>query len=411
MVSLTWSLVTCRSAAARRWPFCLAAVGGAALAGTPGAGAGASDSFAGKRRHQSSRAFKPSLLLVSFDGFRADYLDRLTLPNFRRIMARGVRRRCARSFPRSPFPTTTTVTGLYPGHHGIVENTFFDPVRGVLVPRSGHRHRRHWYGGEPIWVTGERQGMVTACFFWPDPRPPSRASGRHSGTSMTAVSRTASRRGRSRVAANAPTPAGRTSSRCTSATWIPPRTVDRSRVRTSRRRSWPWMPRSAPLLDGIDALPDRDRVILLLTSDHGMATHPPRRRCSWARWWILPTSGRASADRWPGFMSRAVLKAPAGPRSAERQADARPRLPAAGSARTLPPARDPRAGDVIVVMDEGWTMATGSSLEGLIQTPGDSTAGPRTCRRCARDLPDCGTGDRRKAPRFPRWRTWTSIRS
>ena len=78
---------------------------------------------------------KPSLLLVSFDGFRADYLDRFDLPNFRRAMARGTRARSMHPvFPTITFPNHySLVTGLYPEHHGIVENSFFDPVRNDVV--------------------------------------------------------------------------------------------------------------------------------------------------------------------------------------------------------------------------------------------------------------------------------------
>ena len=76
---------------------------------------------------------KPSLLLVSFDGFRADYLDRFDLPNFRRVMARGARARSMHPvFPSITFPNHySLVTGLYTEHHGIVENSFFDPGRNA----------------------------------------------------------------------------------------------------------------------------------------------------------------------------------------------------------------------------------------------------------------------------------------
>ena len=82
---------------------------------------------------------KPSLLLVSFDGFRADYLERFDLPNFRRVIARGTRARSLHPvFPSITFPNHySLVTGLYTEHHGIVENSFFDPgpQRHVLLPR------------------------------------------------------------------------------------------------------------------------------------------------------------------------------------------------------------------------------------------------------------------------------------
>src|SRR4051794_32977007 len=62
---------------------------------------------------------KASLILVSFDGFRADYLDRYNLPNFRRAIARGARAQAMRPvFPAITFPNHySLVTGLYPGHH------------------------------------------------------------------------------------------------------------------------------------------------------------------------------------------------------------------------------------------------------------------------------------------------------
>jgi hypothetical protein len=34
---------------------------------------------------------KPYVILISFDGFRPDYLDRFALPNFARVLRRGTR--------------------------------------------------------------------------------------------------------------------------------------------------------------------------------------------------------------------------------------------------------------------------------------------------------------------------------
>src|SRR5687767_8370331 len=114
---------------------------------------------------------KPSLVLLSFDGFRADYLNRFDLPNFRRFIARGTRADAMRPvFPSTTFPNHySLVTGLHPGHHGIVENGFFDPARNAAYSFRNEATVTDgsWYGGEPIWVTAERQGMVAASFFWP----------------------------------------------------------------------------------------------------------------------------------------------------------------------------------------------------------------------------------------------------
>src|SRR4029078_11143257 len=71
----------------------------------------------------------PILVLVSFDGWRWDYIDRFPTPNLRTLAARGaLAERLIPSFPPLTFPNHyTIVTGLYPAHHGIVANTFRDP--------------------------------------------------------------------------------------------------------------------------------------------------------------------------------------------------------------------------------------------------------------------------------------------
>jgi predicted AlkP superfamily pyrophosphatase or phosphodiesterase len=113
----------------------------------------------------------PSVVLISADGFRADYFDRPDLPNAKRVLQRGARARALIPvFPTLTFPNHySLVTGLWPEHHGIVANTFLDPARNEIY--SLHNVTAvtdgSWYTGEPIWVTAERQGMVAACYFWP----------------------------------------------------------------------------------------------------------------------------------------------------------------------------------------------------------------------------------------------------
>src|SRR3954463_5579912 len=70
----------------------------------------------------------PILILVSFDGWRWDYINRVPAPNLKALAARGVRARAPNPyFPVLPFPNHyTIVTGLYPEHHGIVANTMRD---------------------------------------------------------------------------------------------------------------------------------------------------------------------------------------------------------------------------------------------------------------------------------------------
>jgi predicted AlkP superfamily pyrophosphatase or phosphodiesterase len=119
---------------------------------------------------------RPPLILVSFDGFRWDYLDRGLTPNLSRLAEAGVRARAlVPSFPTKTFPNHyTLVTGLLPEHHGIVDNTVKDPVTGALFHAGDSLAARdaRWWGGEPIWVTAERQGTRAAAMFWPGSEAP-----------------------------------------------------------------------------------------------------------------------------------------------------------------------------------------------------------------------------------------------
>ncbi len=113
---------------------------------------------------------EPYLVMVSFDGMRHDMIDRTETPAFDRLARAGARAAgIIPSYPSKTFPNHYTLaTGLYPGNHGIVDNTFYDPafdatyrIGDTTTVRDGR-----WYGGEPIWVTAERQGRTAASFFW-----------------------------------------------------------------------------------------------------------------------------------------------------------------------------------------------------------------------------------------------------
>lgn len=112
------------------------------------------------------------LVLISIDGFRWDYLQKHPTPNLQRLAAGGVHaRRMTPSFPSLTFPNHyTLVTGLYPEHHGIVANSFYDPDLKASFAYKTHESStdpRWWAGGEPVWITAEKQGVRSACFFWP----------------------------------------------------------------------------------------------------------------------------------------------------------------------------------------------------------------------------------------------------
>lgn len=111
-----------------------------------------------------------TVILVSMDGFRADYWEKVETPRFHELMKYGV----LASNLKPVFPSVTfvnhysIVTGLYAEHHGIVNNTMWDPNTGRKFEISDTKevNRSEWWQGEPIWVTAEKQGVKTASMFW-----------------------------------------------------------------------------------------------------------------------------------------------------------------------------------------------------------------------------------------------------
>ena len=113
---------------------------------------------------------KPYVVMLSLDGFRWDYAKKVATPNFDYIAAHGVKAESLKpSFPTKTFPNHySIVTGLYPGHHDIVLNGFYDPETNRYYSISNRESLEDgsFYGGEPIWNTAEKQGIKTASFFW-----------------------------------------------------------------------------------------------------------------------------------------------------------------------------------------------------------------------------------------------------
>lgn len=110
------------------------------------------------------------LLMVSFDGFRNDYVERWNLDNFRRMAATGSRAAALLPvYPSKTFPNHySLVTGLYPGRHGLVDNSFHNRSTGTdfaISRREAVGDARH-YGGLPLWQHLQAAGLSTAAYFW-----------------------------------------------------------------------------------------------------------------------------------------------------------------------------------------------------------------------------------------------------
>ena len=112
------------------------------------------------------------IILISMDGFRWDYMDRTDTPNLDYLAAQGVRAQAMIPvFPSVTFPNhLSIVTGRYPQNHGITNNSMWDPVFGewyYIGAGAAPVLDGKWYEAEPIWVTVEKAGLVSAIYHWP----------------------------------------------------------------------------------------------------------------------------------------------------------------------------------------------------------------------------------------------------
>ena len=113
----------------------------------------------------------PPLLLISIDALRPSDVDASQMPTLNALADAGVRAAwMTPSYPSKTFPNHyTLVTGLRPDHHGMINNTMYDPELGSfnLQSREAVQDPRWWTGGEPVWITLQRHGGRAATMFWP----------------------------------------------------------------------------------------------------------------------------------------------------------------------------------------------------------------------------------------------------
>uniref|UniRef100_A0A671UV46 Ectonucleotide pyrophosphatase/phosphodiesterase 1 n=1 Tax=Sparus aurata TaxID=8175 RepID=A0A671UV46_SPAAU len=115
---------------------------------------------------------RPPLILVSLDGFRAEYLKDHSshLPVINKLRNTGTTTPYMRPvYPTKTFPNHySIVTGLYPESHGIVDNKMYDVTQDAFFSlKTDEKLNPKWYQGEPVWITAMRQKLKTGTFFWP----------------------------------------------------------------------------------------------------------------------------------------------------------------------------------------------------------------------------------------------------
>lgn len=122
------------------------------------------------RTNSTEQEQKPYVILISIDGFRYDYAEKYNAVNIKSFSNEGIKAASMiPSYPSLTFPNHySIVTGMYPSHHGLVSNYFYDRKRNDSYSMKTGRTVKggSWYGGTPLWVLAEEQQMVTASFYW-----------------------------------------------------------------------------------------------------------------------------------------------------------------------------------------------------------------------------------------------------
>lgn len=122
------------------------------------------------RKNTAGTLNKPYLILFSADGFRYDYAEKYNAKNILRLRAGGVHAKSMiPSYPSVTFPNHYTIaTGMYPSHHGLVYNRFYDRSKKASYSMSDREavEDGSWYGGIPLWVLAEQQGMLSASYYF-----------------------------------------------------------------------------------------------------------------------------------------------------------------------------------------------------------------------------------------------------
>ena len=115
-----------------------------------------------------------TLVLVSIDGFRWDYLDWPEATNMRSIAAQGSRVTKLRTvYPSKTFPGHLSIaTGLHPTEHGVIDNYFCRSDRTDCYSMGKGRKDPSWLAGIPLWTLVEQQGGRASTFFWPESDAP-----------------------------------------------------------------------------------------------------------------------------------------------------------------------------------------------------------------------------------------------
>ena len=123
---------------------------------------------------EAAKKGKETVILISMDGMGWQYISGqfADTPNLDAVGRNGVRAKYTINVvPTITWPTHHSyVTGLYPESHGIVSNSFWDPVykENFIYDYDCSNYDPKFYNAsEPIWLTLQKQGGRSGVYFWP----------------------------------------------------------------------------------------------------------------------------------------------------------------------------------------------------------------------------------------------------
>ena len=122
------------------------------------------------RKNSAEAQTKPYVIMISADGFRYDYIKKYQAKHLSDLGNLGVHAKAMLpSYPSITFPNHwSLITGLYPSHHGLVDNYFYDyqKKQSYAMSKKENAEDGNWYGGTPLWALAEKQGMLSASLQW-----------------------------------------------------------------------------------------------------------------------------------------------------------------------------------------------------------------------------------------------------
>lgn len=122
------------------------------------------------RKNSVEAQTRPYVIMISADGFRYDYIKKYQAKHLSELGNLGVHAKAMLpSYPSITFPNHwSLITGLYPSHHGLVDNYFYDyqKKQSYAMSKKENAEDGTWYGGTPLWALAEKQGMLSASLQW-----------------------------------------------------------------------------------------------------------------------------------------------------------------------------------------------------------------------------------------------------